>query len=372
MISTGIKTQVGIKIFGEEIRELEKIASSVAREVEKIKGAYGVYAEQITGKPYIEFDIDRIAASRYGINTGTVNDVLQTAVGGITIGQIYDGRERYPIRVRYQRELRDRLDELKRILIPSPLGQHIPIKQLADIRIAIGPAAIQSENGLLRSVVLLNVRDRDIVGFVDEARGVVREKIDLPAGYSIEWAGQYEDQIRASKRLIVLVPLSLLINLLILYIGFKSFKESFIVFTSIPVALSGGILLLWIVGFNASVAVWVGFIALFGIAVDDGVVMMTYIKQTMKKNAPKTIADIRASVLEAGCRRIRPLVMTTSTTVIALLPVMWASGTGSEIMKPMAVPILGGMSIEIITLFIVPSIFCYAEEKKWQFYNKGD
>ena len=371
MISTGIKTQVGIKIFGDDIKKLEKIASQIAREVETVDGAYGVYAEQITGKPYVEFDIDRIAASRYGINAGVITNTLQTAVGGVAIGQIYNGRQRSPIRVRYQRELRDNLDELKRILIPSPSGQHIPIKQLANIRVVTGPAAIQSENGLLRSVVLLNVRDRDIIGFVDEAKRVVQEKIELPPGYSIHWAGQYENQIRASRRLMILVPLSLLINLLILYIAFRSFKDSFVVFTAIPVALSGGILLLWAGGFNASVAVWVGFIALFGIAVDDGVVMVTFLKQTMKKNIPKTVEGIRSSVLEAGSRRIRPLVMTTATTIIALLPVMWATGTGSEIMKPMAIPILGGMLIEIITLFIVPSLFCHIEEKKITI-RKGD
>jgi len=364
MISTGIKTQVGIKIFGDDIHKLEKIASEVAREVETIDGAYGVYAEQITGKPYIEFDIDRIAASRYGINTGVINNILQTAVGGMAIGQIYNGRERSPIRVRYQRELRDSLDELKRILIPSPSGQHIPIKQLADIRMITGPAAIQSENGLLRSVVLLNVRDRDIIGFVDEAKELVREKIELPPGYSIQWAGQHENQIRASRRLMILVPLSLLINLFILYIGLKSFRDSFIVFTAIPVALSGGVLLLWAGGFNTSVAVWVGFIALFGIAVDHGVVMITFLTQALKKKAPQTVQDVRSAVLEAGAKRMRPLVMTTSTTIIALLPVMWATGIGSEVMKPMAIPIMGGMLIVIITLFIVPSLFCHIEEKK--------
>ena len=364
MISTGIKTQIGIKIFGDNIKKLEELAFEVAREVEKIKGAYGVYAEQIIGKPYIEFDIDRVAASRFGINTGTINKVLQTAVGGTAIGQVYHGRERYSIRVRYQRELRDNLDELKRILIPSPLGQHIPIKQLANIRMVTGPAAIQSENGILRSVVLLNVRDRDLIGFVDEAKKIITKTITLPTGYSIQWAGQYENQVRATKRLMILLPLSLLINLLILYTGFKSFKDSFIVFSAIPVAISGGILLLWVGGYNTSVAVWVGFIALFGIAVDDGIVMMTYIKQTIKTKIPKTIKDIRSSIVEAGCRRIRPLIMTTTTTVIALLPVMWATGTGGEVMKPMAIPILGGMLIEVITLFIVPSLFCYIEEKK--------
>jgi len=364
MISTGIKTQIGIKIFGPDIQKLESLASKVSQHVEKIKGAYGIYAERITGKPYLEFNIDRIAASRYGINTGTINEILQTAVGGMTIGQIYDGRERYPIRVRYQKELRDSIAELKRVLVPSPLGQHIPIKQLADIKLVTGPAAIQSENGLLRSTVLLNVRGRDLIGFVNEGKKLIEEKVELPTGYSIAWAGQYENEARASKRLLLLVPISLIINLMILYFGFKSLRESLIIFTAIPVALSGGILLLWIGGFNTSVAVWVGFIALFGIAVDDGVVMMTYIKKAVKLQKPKTVQEVRAAILDAGCRRIRPLIMTTSTTIIALLPVMWATGIGSEIMKPMAIPALGGMLVELVTLFILPTMYSFFAERE--------
>ncbi len=364
MISTGIKTQVGIKIFGDDLKVLEQLAGRISKEVEKVKGAYGIYAERITGKPYIEFDIDRVAASRYGINTGDINNILQTAVGGMAIGQIYNGREYSSIRIRYKKELRNRIDELKRVLVPSPLGLHIPISQLADIRIVTGPAVIQSENGLLRSVVLLNVRDRDLIGFVEEAKKVINQAIELPAGYSIQWAGQFENQVRASQRLMILVPIALLINLLILYFNFKSFRSSLIIFASIPLATAGGFILLWLGGFNLSVAVWVGFIALFGIAVDDGVVMMTYIKQKMAENQAKSIQEIRNLIVQAGCRRIRPLFMTTMTTILALLPVIWSTGTGSEVMKPMAIPVLGGMLVELITLFIVPLIYSFFEELK--------
>ncbi len=291
MISTGIKTQVGVKIFGEDVHVLEKLAAKVGKVLEEVRGAYGVYAEQITGKPYIEFEVDRVAASRYGINSGTINQILQTAVGGMPIGQFYEGRERYPIRVRYKKELRDRIDELKRVLVPSPLGYHIPIEQLADIKTVIGPAAIQSENGLLRSMVLLNVRDRDLIGFVEEAKKVVDEKIELPAGYSIEWAGQFENETRANRRLMILVPLSLMINLLIIYLGIGNLRNSAIIFTAIPLAMAGGLIFLWLGGFNASVAVWVGFIALFGIAVDDGVVMMTYLQESLKATGPRAGAS---------------------------------------------------------------------------------
>ncbi|MDD0851743.1 CusA/CzcA family heavy metal efflux RND transporter [Halobacteriovorax sp. GB3] len=366
MISTGIKTQIGIKVFGEGLKTLEDIAAKVAKEVESIDGAYGVFAEKITGKPYIEFDIDRVAASRYGINTGTVNQVLQTAIGGMPIGQYFDGRKRFPIRVRYKKELRDRIDELKKVLVPSPLGQHIPISQLAKIEVVTGPAVIQSENGLLRSLVLLNVRGRDLVGFVEEAKVKVESNVELPHGYSLHWAGQYENQVRSNKRLLMLIPLALMINLVIIYLGLKNFRNAAIVFSAIPVALSGGLILLWVGGFNTSVAVWVGFIALFGIAVDDGVVMMTYLQEEMKKHKPDSWQKLKDCILQAGKRRIRPLVMTTTTTIIALLPVMWSTTTGSEVMKPMAIPALGGMLVELITLFIVPVTFSYFEQKRIQ------
>lgn len=373
MISTGIRTQVAAKIFGPNLKTLEKIGSDVAATLEEVQGAYGIYAEQINGKPYVEFEIDRVKASRYGVNTGDVNTIIQTAIGGMKIDQMYEGRERYPIRVRYKKELRDRLDDLKNILVATPKGQHIPISQLADIKVTVGPAMIQSENGLLRSTVQLNVRDRDLIGFVEEAKERVSKEVELPSGYSIQWAGQFEKQERANKRLMVLVPLSLLINLLIIYFSFRSFSLSAIVFTAVPIAASGGLILLWIGGFNTSVAVWVGFIALFGIAVDDGVVMMTFLREALKGHKPSTWSELKETICEAGCRRIRPLVMTTTTTVIALLPVMWATGQGSEVMKPMAIPTLGGMAIELISLFVVPVIFSFVYENKIKNQNeKGD
>jgi Cu(I)/Ag(I) efflux system membrane protein CusA/SilA len=369
MISTGIKTQIGIKIFGKDLKTLESLAAKIGKEVEKVDGSYGVYAEQITGKPYIEFDIDRVAASRYGINTGTINKILQTAVGGMTIGQFYEGRERYPIRVRYKKELRDRIDELKNVLVPSPQGLHIPLEKLADINIVTGPAAIQSENGMLRSLVLLNVKGRDLIGFVEEAKQKVAENIKLPKGYTIMWAGQYENQVRSNNRLMLLVPIALVINLLIIYFGIKHFRNAAIIFSAVPIAFAGGIILLWIGGFNTSVAVWVGFIALFGIAVDDGVVMMTYLQAAIKTHRPKNWESLVECIVEAGSRRIRPLVMTTTTTVVALIPIMWATSTGSEVMKPMAIPVLGGMLVESVTLFIVPVVYSYFEQK---YIEKGE
>lgn len=364
MISTGIKTPVGIKIFGPDLEELENLAQKVATVVETIPGAYGVYAERVVGKPYIEFHVDREAASRFGINALDVNRILQTAVGGMPIGQFYEARERFPIRLRYKKEFRDDIEELKRVLVPSPLGIHVPLAQLADIRLVTGPAMIQSENGMQRATVLLNVRDRDVIGLVEEGIKKVNEQVEIPAGYSIAWAGQWENQTRANKRLMWLVPLSLFINLILIYLGLGRLRDASIVFTAIPVAACGGLLALWLTGTNTSVAVWVGFIALFGIAVDDGVVLMSYIKSEHERLKPKTRQELFDVILEAGSRRIRPLLMTTATTVIALLPVMWSTGTGAEIMRPMALPVLGGMTIELVTLFVVPVIYSFFEERK--------
>lgn len=365
MISTGIKTQVGVKIFGDDLHKLEELARMVGAELEQVEGAYGVYAERITGKPYIELNVNRAAAARFGINAATINTTLQTAVGGIPIGKFYEGRERYPIRIRYKKELRDRIDELKRVLVPSPLGQHVPIEQLADIKIVTGAAAIQSENGMLRALVLLNVKNRGLVSFVEEAKQRIDEQIKLPAGFSLTWAGEYENQVRASSRLMLLIPLVLLINLLIIFIGMRDWRYAWIVFSAVPIAFIGGMLLLWLGDYRLSVAVWVGFIALFGITVDGGLVMITYLRKACAASNPQTAEDFRSCILEASSRRVRPLLMTTVTTVVALLPVMWSRSTGSEVIQPMAVPILGGMALGLLNLYIVPVLFSFVcEEKK--------
>ncbi len=356
MISTGIKTAVGIKIFGDNLRKLEELAAQIGREVAQVEGAYGVYAERIGGKPYIEFDIDRVAAARFGINTGTVAEILQTAIGGVPIGQFYEGRARYPIRVRYEKELRDRIDELRRVLVPAPTGQHIPLEQLAEIEVVTGPAAIHSENGILRALVLLNVKGRSLGNFVAAAKQHIEQHVTLPRGYTLVWAGEYENQVRANQRLLLLVPLVLLINILIIFLGLGGLRNALIVCSAVPLAMVGGVLLLWVGDFNLSVAVWVGFIALFGITVDNGVVMVAYLRRTLRARQPHTREELYACILEAGGRRARPLLMTTATTVLALLPVMWSTATGSEVMKPMAIPVLGGMVMQLLTLYLVPVI----------------
>jgi len=364
MISSGIKTQLGVKIFGDDLKTLESLAQEVTNVVKEVPGATGVYAQQISGKPYVEFDINRVAASRYGINVGEINKILQTAVGGMEIGQFFEGRERYPIRLRYKKDMRDDVERLKKVLVPSPLGHHIPIEQLAEVRIVTGPAVIPSENGMLRSLVQTNVRGRDVIGFVEEAREKVNNEIDLPKGYSIEWAGQYENEQRAKKRLMILFPLALMINLMILYWGMRNMVEGMMIFSAVPIASAGGLILLGVLDVNTSVAVWVGFLSLFGIAVDDGVVMMTYLRQEIRRKKPESFDVLKKAILEAGSRRIRPLIMTTTTTVMALMPVMWSQGTGSEIMQPMAIPTLGGMAVSFVSLFMIPVLFSYYYQRK--------
>jgi Cu(I)/Ag(I) efflux system membrane protein CusA/SilA len=240
----------------------------------------------------------------------------------------------------------------------------VALEQLAEVRIVTGPAMIQSEDGMLRTVVLLNVKDRDLGSFVEEAKAKVQEKVPLPQGYTLRFAGQYENQIRSQQSMMILVPVCLLLILGVIWWDLRSASQTFLVFTSIPIAFAGGLLFLWIGEFNTSVAVWVGFITLFGIAVDDGVLMMTFLRQAIKKAQPTTLAGINDCILEAGSRRIRPLVMTAVTSIVSLLPVMWATSAGSEIMKPMAIPTIGGLLIEGISLFVVPVLYSFLMERR--------
>jgi len=319
--------------------------------------------KKIVGKPYIEIHIDRKKVARYGIQIHSVQNTISTAIGGMNISYTVEGRERYPISVRYPEELRNDISKLHKILVPTSTGGAIPLGQLADIRKVMGPSMINSENGMLRAYVMFNIRGRDPVGLVEEAAKLVKEKIKIPRGYSITWAGQFENQIRAKNRLMFLVPIALLLNFFILYLTFNSGRNALIVFSAIPLAISGGMILLFFSGFNMSVAVWVGFIALFGIAVDDAVVMLTYMTRVIKVDKPRTKEELKEAIQKAGRKRIRPLFMTIVTTVFALLPIMLHTGTGSEVMKPMAIPSIGGMAIEGLTLFVTPLVFYMFEAR---------
>lgn len=366
MLATGIRTSVGVKVFGPDLEKIENIASEIEKAVKGVPGAVDLYSEKIVGKPYIEFKINREQVARYGISIRDVQDVIEMAIGGENLTTTVEGRERYPVRIRYARELRDNIDALRRVLVSTKEGAQIPISQLVDIYFVTGPAMINSENGLLRAYVLMNVRGRDMISFVEDASKVVSREVKLPPGYFIQWSGQFENQVRAKNKIAVLLPISLLINFMLIYMCFRSIIKSVFIFTAIPVTLAGGVWLLAFSGFNFSVAVWVGFIALFGIAVDDGILITTYLDGVFgaRKDKIKTRQDIIEATVHAGLGRIRPAFITTITTIAALLPIMFLKGAGAEVMQPMAIPSLGGMAAEMITWFIVPTLYSWREERR--------
>ena len=368
MLSTGIRTQVGVKVFGPDLEQIERISEQIEREVRTVPGAVDLYAERITGAPYLEIDINRPAAARYGINIQDVEDVIETAIGGKNLTTTIEGRQRFPVRVRYARDFRENVEDLKDVLVAAPNNAQIPLGMLTDIRMVMGPAMISSENGLLRGTVLMNVRGRDVGGFVDEAKRTVARRVKLPAGYYIEWSGQYENQIRAKRRLEIVIPVVFLIIFLLLYKTYNSAKEALHVILAVPFALTGGVFLLKLLGYNFSVAVWVGFIALFGTAVQTGVVMVIYLEEAVARKRAEgalTREGLHQAVIEGALLRLRPKVMTVATVVAGLLPLMWTTRTGAEVMKPLATPVLGGMVSSLLHVLIVtPVIFTWLRERE--------
>jgi len=373
MLSTGIRTQVGVKIFGSDLAAIERLSGEIEQVVRRVPGAVDLYAERITGAPYLEIETDRAAAARYGINVGDIQDVIETAIGGKNLTTAIDGRQRLPISVRYARGFRDTPEALRNVLVTASNGAQIPLTQVASIRVVMGPSMISSENGLLRGSVLLNVRGRDVGSFVEQAQRAVAREVKLPSGYYVEWSGQYENQLSARRRLMLVIPAVFLIMSVLLYKIYNSLKEALHVMLAVPFALTGGIFLLKILGYNFSVAVWVGFIALFGTAVQTGVVMVIYLEEAVaRKKAAMgelTVQGLHEAVMEGALLRLRPKVMTVSTVIAGLLPLMWSSRTGAEIMKPLATPVLGGMVSSLLHVLIVtPVIFTWLRE--WEIRRK--
>ena len=369
MLSTGIRTQVGIKVFGSDLETIEKKSIEIERVLHQVPGAADLYAERITGAPYLEMHIDRTAAARYGINVGDAQDVIESAIGGKNVTFTIEGRQRFPVRVRYARDFREDIEALTNVLVAAPNGPQVPLRDIARIRVVMGPSMITSENGLLRGTVLMNVRGRDVGGFVEEAKRVVAQRVGMPPGYYIEWSGQYENQIRAKQRLQIVIPVVLVIIFVLLYMTYHSAKEALHVLLAVPFALSGGIFLLKFLGYNFSVAVWVGFIALFGTAVQTGVVMVIYLEEAVRRKMASggelTIDKLHEAVMEGALLRLRPKVMTVATVVAGLLPIMWSTHTGAEVMKPLATPVLGGMVSSLLHVLIVtPVIFTTFRERE--------
>tara|TARA_B100000315_G_scaffold260371_1_gene321202 strand:- start:141 stop:3287 length:3147 start_codon:yes stop_codon:yes gene_type:complete len=372
MLATGIQTPVGVKVFGSDLRKIVDIATKVEKIIKDVPGAISPYAERISNRPYFEIEINREQAARYGVKVGDIQHIIMTAIGGMNLTTTVEGRERYPVRVRYLRELRDTPKALERIFVPTPAGEHIPLAQLANLRKVLGPAVINSENTLTYSRVFVNV-DQDQVGLIDFVRDA-QERVDreiasgqlkLPPGYFIAWSGQFESEMESRKKLIPSLIIALSVILLLLYLAFKNFRSLLILSTGIPVALMGGIILLFLLKFKFSTAVWVGFIALFGVATDNAVVLLSTLDNIFKERVPKTVENIRKTVVEAGLLRLRPAMMTTMTTIIALLPVMFATGAGSEVMKPMASPTVGGLiTATLSNLILVPVLYSWLKERE--------
>ena len=371
MLQTGFRAMMGVKIFGQDLREIERLGLEIEQLLKEVPGATDIVADRIVGKPYLEFEIDRDRIARYGVNIRDVQDVIEVAIGGVNLMETVEGRERYPVRVRYLRDFRDDISELEKILVPTSTGAQIPLAQVVTIKTVLGPQEIKGERSLLVGYVTMNTRDRDEVSVVEDAearlQAAVRDgRLQVPPGYYWEWSGQFENQVRATKRMQILVPVCLTIMFVMLYLGFRRWWIAPIIYFGVLVSASGGFIMLALWDVNLSVAVWVGFLVLFGVVDDDGVLMGTYLEQIFDRAKFNSIAEIRAGVIEAGLKRIRPALMTLATTVFGLMPIFWATGRGSDVMQPMAIPSIGGMTVAILTIFIVPCLFSAVEEWKWK------
>jgi Cu(I)/Ag(I) efflux system membrane protein CusA/SilA len=409
MLATGVRLPVAVKVFGAKLDEIQRVGQEIAGILRGVRGAADVFPDQITGKGYVEIDISREKAARYGISVGDVQDVVEVAMGGRPLTMTVEGRERYPVRVRYARTFRDDLNALKRILVAArgmstststsaspeagmgagmgmggpaagPGGAsassrekpvQIPLAELADIRVVEGPSMIKSENGLLRAYIQLNVRGRDEVGFVEEARRVVQEKVKLPPGMYLEWSGTFEHQVRAQRTLRLVFPAVIATIMLILYLTHRSWTDAFLMMTSVVGALAGGAIFQWLFGFRFSVAVQVGYIACFGMAVETGVVMLVYLREAIDERGGLerigSIAELRQAILEGAVHRLRPKLLTEGAAIISIAPMLWATGVGAEVIRPMAAPVLGGLLVadEVIDVFL-PVLYFAVQKGRWR------
>jgi Cu(I)/Ag(I) efflux system membrane protein CusA/SilA len=362
MLSTGIKTPVGIKISGSNLQVLQDLGEKIEGAVRNIPGTQSVYAERVMGGNFLDFKIDRDAIARYGLTVGDVQDVIQTAIGGMNITTTVEGLERYPVNLRYNRELRDNIDALREVLVPTPAGQHIPLGQLAELHYVLGPPSIKSENSRPNAWIYIDLRGIDVGTYVENAKKIVDENVKMPAGYNITWSGQYEYMQRAKERLLYVIPLTIVIIFVIIFLNTKSLIKTAIVFLAVPFSLVGAIWLIYMLGYNMSVAVWVGIIALAGLDAETGVVMLLYLDVAYEEFRGKGILnnrnDLADSIYQGAVKRVRPKVMTISVIIAGLLPILWSTGTGADVMKRIATPMVGGVVTSgIMELLIYPIIF---------------
>ncbi|CZJ32050.1 Cation efflux system protein CusA [Legionella pneumophila] len=362
MLTTGIRTAVGIKIFGPDIKKIEAIGKEIEMVAKEVKGTSTVYAERVAGGYFLDFQINRDQLARYGLTIMDVNRIIESAVGGENIATTIEGRERYPVNVRYLRELRDDPDKLNRILVKTPSGAEVPIAQLVTLTFRSGPAMVRDENGMLAGYVFIDISGRDIGGYVEELKQAVNAKVKLPPGYTLAWSGQYEFMQRVYERLKIFVPLTLAIIFVLFYFTFRTITETLMVMLGVPFALFGGFLLLYVLGYNMSIAVWVGMIALAGVAAETSAVMLAYLdsdyNEQKEKGLLKTLPDLIQMVQLCAVSRIRPMAMAGLANIIGLLPVMWATGIGADVMKRLAAPMVGGVfSALLLTLIVIPVVY---------------
>ena len=372
MLSTGIRTPIGIKVFGKDLGEMEKLAKEIEAVVKTVPGTTSAFAERLTGGRYLNIEPDRAALARYGLSVGELLDVVGSALGGEMVTTTVEGRERFGVTVRYPRELRSNPEQIEReVLVPVMGGAMVPLGQVAKVVVARGTPGIRTENALLSAYIFVDIRDRDIGSYVADARKAVADQVKFPAGYYITWSGQFEAMERAIEKMKIVVPVTLLLIFLLLYLNFRRLTETLIVMLSVPFALVGGIWLMWWLGYNLSVAVAVGFIALAGVAAETGVVMLIYLDHAWEAVQAKckdegrtpTARDLYAAVMEGAVERVRPKMMTVVAIMAGLLPIMWGTGTGSEVMSRIAAPMVGGMiSSTVLTLAVIPAIYALIKE----------
>ncbi|VAW50359.1 Cobalt-zinc-cadmium resistance protein CzcA; Cation efflux system protein CusA [hydrothermal vent metagenome] len=366
MLATGIKTPVGIKVAGPDLTVIENIGKDIEKVLNKVPGTVSVYAERVAGGRYLTVDIKRREAARFALNIADIQDVVKTALGGMRVAMTVEGLERYPINMRYPRDVRDSLEKLRNLPVVTPSGARIPLAEVADIRIDNGPGMIKTENARLNGWIYIDIEGRDLGSYVKDAQQTVADQVNLPPGYSISWSGQYEFMVRAVERLTTVVPVTLVIIILLLYMNFRNITEVLIILGTLPLALVGGFWLLYLLDYNMSVAVGVGFIALSGVAVEIGVIMLVYLNQAFEEHRSKadkagtelTVDEVRSAVIDGALLRVRPIMMTVATIIAGLLPIMLGGGTGSEVMRRIAAPMVGGMvSATILTLVVIPAVF---------------
>jgi Cu(I)/Ag(I) efflux system membrane protein CusA/SilA len=363
MLATGIKTPVGIKVSGPDLNVLQSLALQIAETMKTLPETLSAYGDRVVGGYFLDFDINREAAARYGLTVGDVQDVIQSAIGGMNITETVEGLERYPVNLRYPRSLRDNPEALKRVLVPTPTGSQIPLALVADLTLRRGTDVIKSEGARPNAWVYIDITTSDIGGFVGQAKKTLAERVTLPAGYTVSWSGQFEYMERAAERLRIVVPITLLLIFLLLYFTFRNLTEPAIVMLTIPFGLIGGIWMIYSYGFNLSVAVYVGFIALAGTAAETGIMVLSFIdleieRLRAQKQAPLTALEISNAAETATSRRVRPVAITAIANIVGLIPIMWATGSGADVTQRIAAPVLGGMvTVLILSLLVFPVIY---------------